>query len=570
MIKNNRQSFLFAFPIFLFVFTFLGGPAFAAKIQCEYIPKDSSQRILYFEGTDADHRPWTREMEDAECNARCSSESPTGLKFQCAVSGGIFGGLITQNPEGCDATYTTCGEVSTPTLAVNCKFTPKRSDGTALDGAWETLTTSESECQNLCDGAAGRGLCSSWCGTMFDALCCDETKTTCEATNLAAATPPATPFDSITPSLEIPLPTLPSFSEFTDLTLQGEAPNRYLWIPWIGQYIAAIYKYAIGIVGILAGIMIVVGGLLWLTAGGSAERVSTAKSFIESSLVGLVIALTSYMLLYVINPNLVGFESLKVKYVERIPTNEIVSNLLSTTETFTGDPESNRPAPQSFPDCPIDLSAPHVEGEGPNNPRAQEFKQKIMTVITGVTPREKVVQLAQAALKCGVTLGSCGKFSENINALAGISGRGSSLHEITGDQMKFLCKLNCGDRPSVSNICVSPREAPCLSEARSIPTAEKKKTVYDKLKNEISGSRGCATTWPDCWANDLEIGDSFVIFNANSDPPGNHTAIFLGWASEGKAYTINGAAGRVPWEHTWCIKSTCPNPYPLVRVYKAQ
>ncbi len=64
--------------------------------------------------------------------------------------------------------------------------------------------------------------------------------------------------------------------------------------------------------------MIIVGGLLWLTAGGAADRVSTAKSFIESSLVGLVIALTSFLILYAINPNLVGFEGLKVKYIERV------------------------------------------------------------------------------------------------------------------------------------------------------------------------------------------------------------------------------------------------------------
>ncbi|MFA5128835.1 MAG: GDSL-type esterase/lipase family protein [Patescibacteria group bacterium] len=317
MKKTKRQDFYRVLLIFFsFAFLFFSNPVSAKEVPCEYIPRDSSGKIIYFEGTDANHQPWSREMEEAECLAKCSSESPTGLKFDCA--GGWSGGLF-EKPTGCDPARTTCGPVINPILTVNCKFTPRRPDGSTLDDAWERLTPSESECRSLC--ADSTVLCSVTCGTIMDTLCCDETKTTCEATAIAATTSSTTSpyqFDSITPSLEIPLPTLPSFSEFTDLTLQGEAPNRYLWIPWIGQYIAAIYKYAIGIVGVLAGIMIVVGGLLWLTAGGSAERVSTAKSFIESSLVGLVIALTSYMLLYVINPNLVGFESLKVKYVERV------------------------------------------------------------------------------------------------------------------------------------------------------------------------------------------------------------------------------------------------------------
>ncbi|MFA5413160.1 MAG: pilin [Patescibacteria group bacterium] len=292
---------------FLSLFLFSAKPTLA--VQCEYVPRDDSRNIIYFEEADADHLPWLREKNEEDCGSACAI-----LNLSCRG-----GGPIAQDPAGCNATYTTCGPVTSPTLTTTCKFTPRRSDGSALSGAWEKLTPSESECRNLCN-TAGRALCTPFCSTIGSALCCDEEKTTCESTS--AAPPPPTPhtFESVTPRLEIPLPTLPSLSGFTDLTLQGEAGSRYFWVPWIGQYIAAIYKYAIGIVGILSGIMIVVGGLLWLTAGGAADRISTAKSFIESSLVGLVIALTSYLLLYAINPNLVGFEGLKVKYIEGADT----------------------------------------------------------------------------------------------------------------------------------------------------------------------------------------------------------------------------------------------------------
>ncbi|MFA5413161.1 MAG: pilin [Patescibacteria group bacterium] len=569
--KKSKHSFLFFIipALFILPILFFGKQSFASTIQCEYIPRDDSRNIIYFKGNDADHRPWVKEMDNAACAAKCSSEAPTGLKFQCAVSGSIFGGLLSQNPEGCNATYTTCGEVSNPILTFNCKFTPRKNDGTRIDGAWERLTPSESECQNICDGAAGKGLCSSWCSTIGSTLCCDDAQTTCEATTNVPPAPETYQFESVTPELEIPLPTLPSLSGFTDLTLQGEAGSRYFWVPWIGQYIAAIYKYAIGIVGILSGIMIVVGGLLWLTAGGAADRISTAKSFIESSLVGLVIALTSYLLLYAINPNLVGFEGLKVKYIERIPTSEIVNNILDTTTTNTSESEV---VPDTFTDCPITLPPDPddelTKKEWTRNPRTQNFISDISTVITGTTPREKVIQIAQAAVKCGVTLGSCGKTSENINQIAGISGRGQARHEISGEQMKYLCALNCGARTGIDNPCEAVKKAgrddiPCLDSARSVPASTKKTDVYDKFKSEIAN-------WPDSWANELQPGDSFAVFNGNSDPPGNHTAIFMGWASEGRARVIQGAWGRLVNEGTICIKSTCSNPSPLVRTFRAE
>jgi len=83
----------------------------------------------------------------------------------------------------------------------------------------------------------------------------------------------------------------------------------------IGEYIRAIYKYAIGIVGILAAVVLMFGGILWLTAGGNTERIGSAKSWIGAALTGLVLALCSYMILAMINPDLVNFESINPKKV---------------------------------------------------------------------------------------------------------------------------------------------------------------------------------------------------------------------------------------------------------------
>lgn len=88
----------------------------------------------------------------------------------------------------------------------------------------------------------------------------------------------------------------------------------------IGEYIKAIYRYALGIVGILATVVLMFGGVLWIIAGGNAERIANAKSWIVAALTGLVLALTSYMILYIVNPGLVNFRVTPVGDVKGIVT----------------------------------------------------------------------------------------------------------------------------------------------------------------------------------------------------------------------------------------------------------
>lgn len=84
----------------------------------------------------------------------------------------------------------------------------------------------------------------------------------------------------------------------------------------IGRYVKAIYNYGIGVVGILAAVVLMVGGVVWLTAGGNVNKVESAKQWIGGALTGLVLALTSYMLLYQINPDLVNFRTAGIGKVD--------------------------------------------------------------------------------------------------------------------------------------------------------------------------------------------------------------------------------------------------------------
>lgn len=86
----------------------------------------------------------------------------------------------------------------------------------------------------------------------------------------------------------------------------------------IGEYIREIYSYAIGIVGIIAAVVLMWGGLNWLTAGGDQGRITEAKAWIGASITGLIIALTSYLILFTVNPDLINFKPIKVATVDEM------------------------------------------------------------------------------------------------------------------------------------------------------------------------------------------------------------------------------------------------------------
>ncbi len=70
-------------------------------------------------------------------------------------------------------------------------------------------------------------------------------------------------------------------------------------------YVSAIYKMALIIVTLSAVLMLTVGGFMYLTSAGNTASIGTAKGIIYDSLIGLIIALSAWLVLYIINPDLV-------------------------------------------------------------------------------------------------------------------------------------------------------------------------------------------------------------------------------------------------------------------------
>jgi len=58
--------------------------------------------------------------------------------------------------------------------------------------------------------------------------------------------------------------------------------------------VASIINVALGLLGIVAVVVILIGGFTWMTAGGNDEKVGEAKKWIFSGVIGLAIILSAY------------------------------------------------------------------------------------------------------------------------------------------------------------------------------------------------------------------------------------------------------------------------------------
>lgn len=68
------------------------------------------------------------------------------------------------------------------------------------------------------------------------------------------------------------------------------------------ETITAVLNVLLGFLGIIAVIVILLGGFKWMTAGGNEDKTGEAKKLIGAGIVGLVIILAAYAIAtYVIN-----------------------------------------------------------------------------------------------------------------------------------------------------------------------------------------------------------------------------------------------------------------------------
>lgn len=101
-----------------------------------------------------------------------------------------------------------------------------------------------------------------------------------------------------------------------------------IYLPWIGEYIKALYNFSVVVISILAVVMLIISGAQIITSAGGPAKGAAYKR-ITQAVIGLFIAWGSYVILYTINPNLTVFKSLQVRFIEGIEMEFVASSELS-------------------------------------------------------------------------------------------------------------------------------------------------------------------------------------------------------------------------------------------------
>lgn len=76
-------------------------------------------------------------------------------------------------------------------------------------------------------------------------------------------------------------------------TLSGTLPTTEASVPTV---IAKLINWAMGFLGIIAVVIILAGGFMWMTAAGNEEKVGKAKKLLIAGIIGLVIILAAYVI----------------------------------------------------------------------------------------------------------------------------------------------------------------------------------------------------------------------------------------------------------------------------------
>lgn len=195
---------------------------------------------------------------------------------------------------------TSCGQYaqSQSYLAFN------NSNATAMQGVTCSRLLSATECRTVANG----GICATGPGTIS-----------------AAYSPPPAPSTSavppraiIIPQLGVPIPGLQFSRPSTD--------GGTVAISFLAQYVAAIYRYAVQISVFVAIIMVIYGGFRYLIGSGAGD-IKRGREIIQDAIIGMLLVLGAYIILFTINPQLVSFTALNLEAVKRIGFNEGEGNV---------------------------------------------------------------------------------------------------------------------------------------------------------------------------------------------------------------------------------------------------
>lgn len=116
------------------------------------------------------------------------------------------------------------------------------------------------------------------------------------------------------------------------------------------DYVSAIIKFSYWAIGIAAVLMLSIGGFWYMTSAGNNARMEQAKGIIWDSILGVVMVLISWLILYTLNPQLVGGDVGSLFY-QPTPPSAIPSTPTPPTTTLKCSASQNSEATNNAINC---------------------------------------------------------------------------------------------------------------------------------------------------------------------------------------------------------------------------
>ena len=140
------------------------------------------------------------------------------------------------------------------------------------------------------------------------------------------------------------IPAQAQIGDYTPLAPLNDSQNKPIPVNDIPGYLNGLFVLIIGLSGILAVIVIIYGGVLYMSTDAYTGK-AEGKSLIVRALWGLLIIALSYIILYTINPNLVNLSNI-LKYAGSTQSGTGIDNSSipsATTGTKAEQPSSIGP-----------------------------------------------------------------------------------------------------------------------------------------------------------------------------------------------------------------------------------
>ncbi len=329
------------------------------------------------------------------CNGTSDSVCPNGFQFQ-----GVCSGLIS-NKACCKPTQATVDAAKGgQSLKLNgracCLCGIGLGDGQCVQSPNDSCLGMEKSANNpVLKTYTCRPLLAEECATISSGSKGFCPNIPIEATSFTGKKIDGPPV-ATAPELNIPIPGLQLKPVIT-------AEKGTYNIPWLGQYIAAVYNYVISAAVIAAAVMMTYGGFLYIMGSNGVGSVNSAKSIISDALIGLFLVIALFTIIKTFASGSVTNSTISIQNISPVGValeqvnqgiqpapGEDVSDYLRATKQTLAD-VADGPSPQK-PGTP--------EAAAPPIPKAPSTGDS-SGINPNCNPKDKIVRYAQAQAPWG-------------------------------------------------------------------------------------------------------------------------------------------------------------------------